>query len=123
MEAAQAYYDQAIGAFKKAKTPMLERWFYGDANRRRIDFVKERLVDITWGRKPDGDKYLDENGVKRPVPEASLGSEPGGGGALREGERGLYEEGLSDAWVHGGPPPAPMPGWAGGAQEVPYEYD
>jgi len=68
MEAAQAYYEQAIDAFKKAKTPLFERVLYGDANRRRVDFVKERLVDITWGRKPDGDKYLDENGVKRPVP-------------------------------------------------------
>jgi len=68
MEAAQAYYEQAIDAFKKAKTPLFERVLYGDANRRRVDFVKERLVDITWGRKPDGDKYLDENGIKRPVP-------------------------------------------------------
>ena len=67
MEAAQAYYEQAIDAFKKAKTPLIERAIYGDANKRRIEFVKERLVDISWGRKPDGDKYLDENGVKRPV--------------------------------------------------------
>ena len=56
MESAQAYYEQAIDAFKKAKTPMLERAFYGDANKRRVEFVKERLVDISWGRKPDGDK-------------------------------------------------------------------
>ncbi len=67
MEAAQAYYEQAIDAFKKAYTPLVERAIYGDANKRRIEFVKERLVDISWGRKPDGDKYLDENGVKRPV--------------------------------------------------------
>ena len=58
----------AIDAFKKAKVPLLERVLYGDANKRRIDFVKERLIDISWGRKPDGDKYLDENGHKRPVP-------------------------------------------------------
>eukprot|EP00326_Haptolina_ericina_P026074 CAMPEP_0181200520 /NCGR_PEP_ID=MMETSP1096-20121128/17811_1 /TAXON_ID=156174 ORGANISM="Chrysochromulina ericina, Strain CCMP281" /NCGR_SAMPLE_ID=MMETSP1096 /ASSEMBLY_ACC=CAM_ASM_000453 /LENGTH=376 /DNA_ID=CAMNT_0023290889 /DNA_START=55 /DNA_END=1185 /DNA_ORIENTATION=+ len=69
MEAAQAYYEQAIAAFQKAETPMLEKAIYGDANKRRISFVKERLVDITWGRKPDVDKYLDENGRKRPVPE------------------------------------------------------
>ena len=49
---------------------MLERMIYGNPNQRRIDFVKERLVDIAWGRKPDGDKYLDENGNKKPVPEA-----------------------------------------------------
>ena len=106
---------------------MLEKAFWGDANQRRISFVKERLVDITWGRcaasqsqraqppservsesvgwpasqpnsspgqlqpraappltiptarsekpltalfrKPDVDKYLDENGRKRAVPE------------------------------------------------------
>lgn len=88
MEAAQAYYDQAIDAFKKAKTPMLERMFYGDANRRRIDFVKERLVDITWGRKPDGDKYLDENGNKRPVPETLAGGEDGASPNWMGGERG-----------------------------------
>ena len=74
MEAAQAYYDQAITEFKKAKTPLFERFFYGDANKRRIDFVKERLVDITWGRKPDVDKYLDENGNKRAVPDALAGA-------------------------------------------------
>ena len=67
MESAQAYYEQAVEAFQKAKTPMLEKAIYGDPNKRRIEFVKERLVDISWGRKPDGDKYLDENGVKRPV--------------------------------------------------------
>jgi len=102
MEAAQAYYDQAIEAFKKAKTPLLEKLFYGDPNRRRIDFVKERLVDITWGRKPDGDKYLDENGVKRPVPElGQLAPEPDGGN----------DEMLSERWREEGPPPPRLPGW------------
>lgn len=90
MEAAQAYYEQAIESFKKAKTPLLERALYGDANKRRVEFVKERLVDITWGRKPDGDKYLDENGVKRPV-AAVYGQPP---------ERGAEdgEQILSDRW-------------------------
>ena len=27
---------------------------------RRIEFVKERLIDISWGRKPDEDKFLNE---------------------------------------------------------------
>ena len=57
LEAAQAYYEQAIAAFQKAYTPPLEKALYGDPNKRRIDFVKERLVDITWGRKPDCDKW------------------------------------------------------------------
>ena len=30
---------------------------YGNTNQRRVDFVKERLIEIAWGRKPDGDKY------------------------------------------------------------------
>ena len=88
MEAAQAYYEQAIEAFKKAYTPLVERAIDGDANKRRIDFVKERLVDISWGRKPDGDKYLDENGNKRPVaPVYGQASEDGGQKQLSEGWR------------------------------------
>lgn len=47
---------------------MLEKAIFGDVNKRRISFVKERLVDITWGRRPDGDCFLDENGKKRPLP-------------------------------------------------------
>ena len=87
--APQAYYEQAIDAFKRAKTPILEKVIYGDANKRRIDFVKERLVDITWGRKPDGDKYLDENGVKRPVPEGQTPRDAGEHAALSERWRSI----------------------------------
>ncbi|KOO26153.1 hypothetical protein Ctob_005670 [Chrysochromulina tobinii] len=87
MEAAQAYYEQAIEAFKKAYTPLVERAIYGDANKRRIDFVKERLVDISWGRKPDGDKYLDENGNKRPVAPV-FGQAAGGAADADEGGEG-----------------------------------
>ena len=83
----------AAAVAKKARTPTLERWLYGDANRRRIDFVKERLVDITWGRKPDGDKYLDENGVKRPVPEGQLAPMPGD---LDGSEPALSQQGRGD---------------------------
>ena len=46
--------------------------FSNDSSLIDENFVKERLIDISWGRKPDGDKYLDENGVKRPVPEQRL---------------------------------------------------
>ena len=98
MEAAQAYYEQAIDAFKKAKVPMLERVIYGDANKKRMDFVKERLVDITWGRKPDGDKYLDENGNKRPVP-----------GGLQPLEPEMVDSQLSEEWRAGAPR---LPSWA-----------
>ena len=48
----QAYYEQAIQAFEKGKTPFVERMMYGNTNQRRVDFVKERLIDISWGRKP-----------------------------------------------------------------------
>jgi tetratricopeptide (TPR) repeat protein len=68
IEAAQEYYEQAISSFEKANTGVVEKLLYGDTNKRRVDFVKERLIDISWGRKPDIDKYLDENGRKRPVP-------------------------------------------------------
>ncbi len=67
LEAAQDYYEQAIGSFEKAETPALERIMYGDANKRRVDFVKERLIDIQWNRKPDNDVFLDENGRKKPI--------------------------------------------------------
>ena len=115
MEAAQAYYEQAVESFKKAKTPLLERVFYGDANKRRVEFVKERLVDITWGRKPDGDKYLDENGVKRPVASFYTAEAEAAG---REGEQELSshwrvppgeEASLYDDEPH-------MPAWAAGAR-------
>jgi hypothetical protein len=98
---AQAYYEQAIEAFKKAKTPLIERVLSGDANKRRIDFVKERLVDITWGRKPDGDKYLDENGQKRPVPAGLAPPE----------DYPQDETHLSEEWRSGEPR---MPAWASG---------
>ena len=35
--------------------------------KKMADFVRERLVDIQFGRKPDLDKYLDGNGRKREV--------------------------------------------------------
>ena len=100
MEAAQAYYDQAITEFKKAKTPLFERFFYGDANKRRIDFVKERLVDITWGRKPDVDKYLDENGNKRAVPDALAGGAQSGSHTLTE--RWREDGSVQPTWLEQG---------------------
>ena len=68
-DAAQAYYEQAVESFRKASSPLVDRLFYGDINRRRIEFVKERLIDISWGRKPDEDKFLNEFGYKRDAPK------------------------------------------------------
>ena len=76
LEAAQAYYEQAIQAFERAKTPFLERMMYGNTNQRRVDFVKERLIDISWGRKPDGDKCLDESPNPSPSPSPSPKTNP-----------------------------------------------
>jgi hypothetical protein len=88
---------------------MIERVMYGDANKRRIDFVKERLVDITWGRRPDCDKFLDEKGVKRPVPEVTTGS-----GGHHEG--GSPPAQLSERW-HSHEPH--LPTWAADAEQEP----
>lgn len=90
-EAAQAYYEQAVESFRKASSPLVDRLFYGDINRRRIEFVKERLIDISWGRKPDEDKYLNEFGYKRDAPRAPH-STPGNAS-------------LSQNWENEPPPP------------------
>jgi hypothetical protein len=84
---------------------------YGNTNQRRVDFVKERLIDISWGRKPDGDKYLDENGHKRPVPTPSVhGGRPSTSTLTRN-------------WAQDEPPPPP---WAladeqAAAEDYPYD--
>ena len=49
-DAAQAYYEQAVESFRKASSPLVDRIFYGDINRRRIEFVKERLIYICYIR-------------------------------------------------------------------------
>lgn len=90
IEAAQEYYEQAINSFEKAKTGVVEKMLYGDTNKRRVDFVKERLIDISWGRKPDVDKYLDELGRKKVVPQP-----PVNGGQTK----------LSSQWDEDMPPP------------------
>lgn len=93
LEAAQEYYEQAIQSFNRAETPMMERLLHGNTNKRRVDFVKERLIDISWGRKPDADKFLDENGVKRPVPQVPAGVPTGNAASL------------STDWAESQPPP------------------
>jgi hypothetical protein len=59
-----------------------------------VEFVKERLIDISWGRKPDVDKFLDENGNKRAVPPP---------------DRERAQQALSRRWGVENPPPPP---WA-----------
>ena len=81
---------------------------YGDTNKRRVDFVKERLIDIQWNRKPDNDVFLDENGRKKPV-------------APPQPENvHTASKGLSQQW--GDEASSPPPSWAVEAtKEYPYE--
>uniref|UniRef100_A0A7S0P0H3 Uncharacterized protein n=1 Tax=Calcidiscus leptoporus TaxID=127549 RepID=A0A7S0P0H3_9EUKA len=69
-EAARAYYQAAVEAFEKTHTPIVDRLFFGDVNRRRIDWVKSRLVDLSWGARPEEGFYLDGNGIRRKAPAA-----------------------------------------------------
>lgn len=99
MEAAQAYYEQALRCFEKAKVSRMEWLTVGDTNKRRAAFVKERLVDLHWGRKPDAEKYLDENGYKRKVlsPEELEAMK-------RSSEHVLATAGLAHGYVVSGAP-------------------
>ena len=88
-EAAQAYYEQALTRFSGLATPLLDRWtigwIYGDLNANRVQFIKERLLDVSFGRLPEA-KYLDGMGRKRPMPKepsSKLPPRPGGPGFSR----------------------------------------
>ena len=73
-EDAKTHYLAALAAFQKHPVGRVWAALYGDVDKRRCDFVQERLVDIQFGRKPDLDKYLDGNGLKRDVTEAVIQS-------------------------------------------------
>jgi len=106
--AAQQYYEQAIDSFQKCKTPMYEKMLYGNTNQRRVDFVKERLIDISWGRKPDIDKYLDENARKQPVPQLPAGVTTGSATNLSR-DWGNDDEQAGPTEID-----RPLPSWTGG---------
>ena len=71
-EDAETHYRAALSAFQKHPVGRVYAAVYGDVDKRRCDFVKERLVDIEHGRKPDLEKYLDGNGHKREVTDAVI---------------------------------------------------
>jgi hypothetical protein len=48
---------------------------YGHVNGKRCDFVRERLVDVEFRRKPDLDKYMDGYGYRRDV-TSDMATEP-----------------------------------------------
>jgi len=64
---AKQYYERALIAFEGPPPSRFTYLFYGDVDRKRCEFVRERLVDIQYGRKPDLDKYLDGYGNRRDV--------------------------------------------------------
>jgi len=77
-EAAKAYYEAAVDSFNKTSTPMVDRLLYGDINKRRIHWVKARIVDVMWERQPEERFYLDGNGVKRQAPDVACASSRAG---------------------------------------------
>jgi len=83
-EAAKAYYEEALAFFQGVCTPPGQaQWTVGgihaDVNQSRIDFIKERLLDVCFRRPPDPE-YLDEWGRRRMhVPEPEQESEHDGG--------------------------------------------
>ena len=78
-EAAGAYYEQALEHFRNVKAPLIDRytveWIFGSVNDSRVQFIRERLLDVSFRRLPDAE-YLDEYGRKRAmptnVPESSI---------------------------------------------------
>lgn len=64
---AKTYYERALAAFDGPAPSRISYLLYGDVDRKRCEFVRERLVDIEHGRKPDLDKYLDGYGNRRDV--------------------------------------------------------
>ena len=72
-EAAKAYYEEAIEAFKSIQTPAIDRWtvgiLWGDVNKSRVSFIKECLLDVSFRKLPERE-FLDEYGRKRQMPEA-----------------------------------------------------
>ena len=63
---AKVHYENALAAFQKGARPS-RVWMalYGSVDSRRCAYVRERLVDIEFNRKPDLDKFLDGWGYKR----------------------------------------------------------
>ena len=51
---------------------------YGNVDHKRCEFVRERLADVSLGRLPDLDKYLDGNGQRRAVTDSDRERTPRG---------------------------------------------
>ena len=75
LEAAKAYYEEAIASIRRIRTPTYERWFTSalgrvsgvpppDLQLVRTQFIRARLHDIAFERKPECE-YLGECGPSR----------------------------------------------------------
>jgi len=112
LEAAKAYYEQAIELIRKAGQGRARASYWEglavsavskvtgvkpvDLNHVRVQFIKSRLLDIELGRLPDP-TYLDSTGTRRRLPEVSDVPLPS-----REGEEAEYsiQEELSALKLH-----------------------
>jgi tetratricopeptide (TPR) repeat protein len=124
-DAARAYYEQSIDCLRKAleTTPrttkvlngllyperLVMEFLYGGLNHNRIQMTKERILDTTFGRKPDL-KILDEWGRKRTMPGVTVDAMTGRAEPREEAT-------LSRKWEEEGVPAPPadarQPGWVG----------
>lgn len=101
-DAARMHYESALATFRTIRTSTLERWtigwMYGDVNESRIQFIKERLVDIEFQRMPEHE-YLDEWGRKHPVESLRSAAQQSSAG-LGDAVYGLDDE--STPWMDQG---------------------
>ena len=68
LEEAKEHYEQALAYFENVRLQTIaERLGVGaDINASRVQFIKERLVEVSF-RQPPAPEYLDEYGRRRPM--------------------------------------------------------
>ena len=111
-DAAKAYYEQSLECFKKVSLPMHQKVIngllyperlafelvYGGLNHNRIQMTKERLLDISFGRKPDL-QQLDQWGRRKAMPTTPDGAPKGATEwAPPPGEEGEVGEARKPGW-------------------------
>lgn len=99
-EDARRYYEQSLDCFKRVTFPLHQKLIngllyperlafeliYGGLNHNRIQMTKERLLDLSFGRKPNLEQ-LDELGRRKVMPQPAAppagkaSAEPSGGRA------------------------------------------
>ena len=123
-EAAKAYYEQSIECLQKVEVPMSQKilngvlyperlvfeFLYGGLNANRIAMTKERILDLTFNRKPDL-KVLDGYGRKKTMPGTK--ADPMSGRAEPQEPEGTPQPSGSALWEREGRAPHPT-GCGGG---------